>query len=445
MEAIQPMSVTVLQVGEGRFLRAFLGALVTQARDQGAFHGRLLLTAPRPTGSPKLARLRQSGGRYRVTVRGPQGEQTQVLAPYDRILDTFAEAEALWAELTADTPLIIISNTTEAGLAYQPDNPAEPRTYPARLATWLRTRHDAGITAETAVVPCELLADNARLLRDAVTRHAVDWGWDAAQLLAGVTFAETLVDRIVTSEDPDDPLACFTEPYIAWYIGGAPEWARRSLALDPSHVHWVDDVTPARDRKVRLLNGTHTLMAAIGQQMGIQTVIGALEHPDLGRLLHAAMFEEGVGSFAPADRSEARAFAEATLARFLNPGIRDTLARLSLQISAKVRARWSPIFEGYRAEHGRYPERFALGVAAYLRLAAQPTASPIDLTELDDPDWIGRVRALWAATPGPEAFVAAAARDAAWPAPTDTALLGRVAHHLQAIGSGGMAAHVRSI
>ena len=438
------MSVTVLQVGEGRFLRAFLGAMVADAREQGAFHGRLLLTAPRPTGTPKLERLKQAGGRYRVIMRGPQGEQTQVLAPYDRIIDTFTEPEAVREELLADVPLVVVSNTTEAGLVYQPDDPTRPRTYPARLATWLRARSSQGLAAPTTVIPCELLADNARVLHDAVVRHTADWGWKAEEVLRGVTFAETLVDRIVTSEDPDDPLACFTEPYMAWYIGGAPQWTREALAFDPRHVHWVEDVTPARDRKVRLLNGTHTLMAAIGQQMGEETVIGALEHPDLGRLLRTAMLEEGVGSFPPAERPEARAFAEATLARLLNPGIRDTLARLSLQMSAKARARWTPILEGYRREYGRYPERFALGIAAYLRLAARPGAGATDLAECDDAAWIHRLRALWTTAAGVEAFVAAAVRDSAWPAPSDPELLARVAHHLQAMETVGVAAHVRA-
>lgn len=433
-------SVTVLQVGEGRFLRAFLGALVAQARERGDFRGELVLTAPRASGSPRLAALRQAGGRYRLVVRDGQEERVQWIAPYDRIVDSVQDPEALLAEIRVPQPLIIISNTTEAGLAHRPDDPRQPATYPARLASWLRARQEAGVAQPTCVIPCELLAENSRVLRASVERHATDWGWDPAALLRNVSFAETLVDRIVTSEDESDPFACFTEPYMAWFIGGAPDWARRALPLDPRHVHWVDDVTPARDRKVRLLNGTHTLMSAIGLQMSVTGVGEALEHPVLGPFLRSALYVEGVGSFPAGERSEARTFADETLQRFLNPGVRDTLSRLALQITAKVNARWSPIFAGYRLETGRWPERFACGVAAYLRLACTDF---VDLSALDDADWIGRLRQQRGRSSSAD-FVTWAAAQRNWPAPTDPALLQRITRHLDGLER-GVEAHIRTL
>ncbi len=436
-----PSELTVLQVGEGRFLRAFLGVLAAQARDRGEFRGRLILTAPRANGSERLAALRAAGGRYRLVVRGEQGEQTRFIAPYDRIIDSVSESEDLLGEITLPSPLIIVSNTTEAGLDYRPDDPKRPVTYPARLAVWLQARRDAGAAGPVCVIPCELVAENARVLQEAAVRHAVDWGLDPIRLLQGVSFAETLVDRIVTSEDATDPFACFTEPYMAWYIGGAPDWARRGLSLDPRFVHWVDDVTPARDRKVRLLNGTHTLMAAVGLQMGGKGVREALQHPVLGAFLRSALHEEGVGSFPPPARPAAAAFAAETLERFQNPGIRDTLERLALQMSAKVRARWTPILEGYRREQGRWPERFALGVAAYLRLAA---GEFVDLSAIDDPEWVGRLRSLRHGASTAE-FVRAAAAAPSWPVPVDEALLGLVVRHLDGLDCSGVSAHIQAV
>ncbi len=434
---------TVLQVGEGRFLRAFLGALVADARAGGGCPSRLVLTAPRPTGSPRLEALRAAGGSYRIVVRDGGGEHTSVVAPYDRIVDAYAEPEALLAEVAAPVPLVVVSNTTEAGLAYRPDEPGRPVTYPARLTTWLEARRRAGATAPTCVIPCELLADNGALLRAAVLRHARDWGLDAGDLLTGVSFAETLVDRIVTSEDPADALACFTEPYLAWYIGGAPDWVRRALPLDARFVHFVPDVTGARERKVRLLNGTHTLMAVLGLQMGVSGVLEALADPVLGGFVRAALQTEGVGSFPAPERAEAEAFAAATLARLLNPGIRDTLARLALQLSAKVAARWTPILDGYRHEHGRWPSRFVLGLAAYLRLAACPeAAAPVDLAEVDDPARISALRGLWSpADPG--AVVAAAAAAGLWPGPAAPDLLAEVAGRLRDLHRRGVADGLR--
>ena len=437
------MPPTVLQVGEGRFLRAFFGSLLDEARARGALTARIVLTAPRRSGAGQLAELRARGGRYRVVVRGPGGDAVREIAPYARIIDGFAERADLLAEIAVPRSLVILSNTTEAGLAYRPEEAGVAQTYPARLTTWLELRRRAGVTAPVAIIPCELLAANAGVLRAAVLRHAEAWGLPAEALLAPVVFLETLVDRIVTSDDPADALACFTEPYSAFYIGGAPAWVRAALPLDEAVVHWVEDVAEARERKVRLLNGTHTLMAVLGLQMGVETVLQALEHADLGALLRAALLEDGVGSFPPPARPAARAFALETLARLENPAQRDTLARLALQLSAKVRARWTPILEGCRAEAGRYPEPFVLGLAAYLRLAAAPGVAPVDLATLDDPAWIGRLRAGWSEDAA--AFVATAARDADWPAPVDPELLGGVARQLSGLIRSGVAAHLAGL
>ena len=444
------MGVTVLQVGEGRFLRAFMDVWIDEARRRGAFTGRLVVTAPRRSGSEGLERLRAAGGRYRVVVRGPAGDAVQEVAPFDRVVDGYADWPGLLGEVTAAVPLIVISNTTEAGLAYRPDRRESPETYPGRLTAWLVARRAAwgagagAVAARTAVIPCELVADNGRLLRDAVLRHAADWGLDGEALVADVPFADTLVDRIVTSEDPAEPLTCFTEPYMAWYIAGMPAWVQDALGLDPRGVHWVEDATPARELKVRLLNGSHSFMAALGLQMEVPTVLDALRHPALGPLARAALTAEAVDSFPVARRPEARRFAQATLVRFENPGIQHVLARIALQMTAKVAQRWTPILEGYRREQAAWPERFALALAAYLRLAARPGASSAcDLVETDDAGWIAWLRALW--RPGdPTGFVQAAAREPRWPAPTAPDLLLRVAAHLAGLEQ-GVAAYVATM
>ncbi len=435
------MSLTVLQVGEGRFLRAFLDVLLDQARASG-FVGRVVLTAPRPSGAATLDLLRARQGRYRVVVRGAGPDQIHELAPFDRIVDAYREPAALAREVSAPVPLVVVSNTTEAGLGYRgAEDPRAPTSYPARILSALLWRRAAGVHAPVALVPCELVADNARVLAESMERHARDWG-AAPDWEDNVSFCDTLVDRIVTSGDPADPLACFTEPFASWYIGQAPDWLRDALPLDPGVVHWVEDVRPARERKVRLLNGAHTLMAVLGLQLGVSTVAEALAHPDLGPLVRGYLFGEGIASFAPEARAAAREFAAAVLARFLNPAMTDPLARLALQLSAKVRARWLPVLEGHRQQMGDWPPRLTLGLAAYLTLAGSPTVSKhLDLAQMDDAEWIGRLRALWELRSDPLELLQAAAAEAAWPGPRDPDILARVARHLR----GDLRAELRSL
>ena len=429
---------TLLQVGEGRFLRAFLGPMVQAARDRGAWAGRLVVTAPRPHGGLTLAQWIAAGG-YRVAVRGPQGTQVSRLALPDAVLDGFTQRGRLLDEVRAAAPLVVVSNTTEVGLEYHAEPVASPVSFPGRLTSWLLARRQAGVREPVCVIPCELVTDNGAQLRAAVLAHAAAWGLDGPGLVDGVAFADTLVDRIVTPWDAPDagPLDCATEPYTAWFVAGVPEWVRRALPF--WEVTWVDDVGPARRRKLRLLNGTHSLLAAFGLLLGLRTVGEALDHPDLGPFVRDALTVEGVGSFPTAERAEAEAFGRATLERLVNPAMSDPLPRLALALGPKLRARWTPILEGWRAEHGSWPPRFAAGVAAYLRLVAGAPAA-VDMATLDDAAVVARWRSI--AVAQPQAFVRLAAADPAWPVPTDAGLLEMVSRAYASMAADGPAAYM---
>ena len=429
---------TLLQVGEGRFLRAFLGPMVQSARERGAWRGRLVVTAPRPHGGAALAQWAAAGG-YRIAVRGPHGTQVLRPAPPEALIDGFAQRERLLAEVRAAVPLVVVSNTTEVGLAYRAEPPTAPASFPARLTTWLWERRRAGVGEPVCVVPCELVTDNGALLRASVLAHAAAWGLDGPGLVDGVVFADTLVDRIVTPWDAPDagPLDCATEPYTAWFVGGAPAWVREALPF--AEVTWVDDVGPARRRKLRLLNGTHSLLAAFGLLLGLGTVGEALDHPGLGPFVRDALAVEGVGSFPADERAEAEVFGRATLERLVNPAMSDPLPRLALALGAKLRARWTPILEGWRVEHGTWPPRFVAGVAAYLRLVAGAPAGA-DLAALDDAVAIARLRSIAAAQP--QAFVRLAAADPAWPVPGDAGLVEGVSQAYASMVEGGPAAYL---
>ncbi len=427
---------TLLQVGEGRFLRAFLGPMVQEARTRGAWSGRLVVTAPRAHGAGALAQWAAAGG-YSVAVRGPQGTRVLRPEPPDALVDGFAHPQRLQAEVQAAVPLVVVSNTTEVGLEYHAEPAAAPATFPGRLTAWLAARRRAGVGEPVCVIPCELITDNGARLRESVLAHAAAWGLDGPGLVAGVAFADTLVDRIVTPwEAPGaGPLDCATEPYTAWFIAGVPGWVRRALPFP--EITWVEDVGPARRRKLRLLNGTHSLLAAFGLLLGLGTVGEALGHPALGPFVREALAVEGVGSFPGGERGEAEAFGRATLERLSNPAMSDPLSRLALALGAKLRARWTPILEGWHQERGDWPPRFAAGVAAYLHLAVGAPAA-VDLATLDDAAAVARLRDIAAGRP--RDFVQAAAKDPAWPVPADPGLLDLVSAAHTAMAAGGAAA-----
>ena len=139
----------------------------------------------------------------------------------------------------------------------------------------------------------------------------------------------SLVDRIVTGYPEEaeryfdkwgyeDRLLNTAEPYYFWAIEGDPSLESRSpLQSAGLQVSWVPDLTPYQVRKVRILNGTHTLMASIGLLHGFTEVKEIAESMEWGEDFRAAMPQEIVPWCLPPE--EVTAYAETVWERFRNP------------------------------------------------------------------------------------------------------------------------------
>ena len=146
------------------------------------------------------------------------------------------------------------------------------------LVAGLKSRKDAGMRPFT-VLSCDNLPANGKLLRAGVIDFANridpelgDW------ISQNVSFPSTMVDRITpastkaTYDDAktltgvDDPAAIETEPFSQWVIeddfpDGRPAWEEAGAIV-------VADVEPFEDMKLRMLNGSHSLIAYLGQLGG---------------------------------------------------------------------------------------------------------------------------------------------------------------------------------
>ena len=154
----------------------------------------------------------------------------------------------------------------------------------------------------------------------------------------------------------------------------------------------MDDATPYRTIKVRLLNGAHTSMVPIGLLLGIESVREAMEHAALGQFLQDLIEEEVIPSVTEVSRDELDAFARDVFDRFRNPHIHHRLLTISLNSSSKVKERILPSIYGYLEERGELPSRLVLALAAFIRLYKgewQGQVIPLN----DDPlvlDWFRR-------------------------------------------------------
>jgi tagaturonate reductase len=191
-------------------------------------------------------------------------------------------------------------------------------------------------------------------------------------------FCNTLVDRIVpgfpadTINDIrnetgfDDKLVVKAEPFHLWVIE-APESVSNKFPVDKAglEVKFVDDLTPYRTRKVRILNGAHTAMVPVAYLRGLRTVQEMVEDPFTGELLQKLVFDEIIPTLdLPA--TELQSFADDVLERFRNPFIRHELISIALNSVSKFKVRVLPSLLTYRERKGKLPSLLVTSFASLI-------------------------------------------------------------------------------
>jgi tagaturonate reductase len=380
----------VLQFGSGRFLRAFADFFIDAANRQGRFGGRVVVV--QSTGAGRSDSLDAQDGLYTLCVQGlvdgMPSTTYRVLAAVSRAV---AAGEA-WGDVLAcaRNPAleVVVSNTTEVGIQLdEADRPDldPPRSFPGKLTAVLYERFrafDGDAEKGVVVLPCELIEDNGDQLAGIVLTLADRWGLGeafTAWVRTANRFCNTLVDRIVTGKpSPEkqaqhearlgyrDALLAEAEPYRLWAIeGDAALRARLGFAAADPGIVVAEDISPYRERKVRILNGTHTIMVPLAFLYGHDTVLQAMEDAHTGAFVREVMREEIVPSL-DVDAASARQFADEVLERFRNPFIEHLLINITFQATTKMRHRVVPSLLAHYRKQGVPPRRILLGFAAYL-------------------------------------------------------------------------------
>ncbi|MBC8155238.1 MAG: tagaturonate reductase [Bacteroidetes bacterium] len=377
----------VLQFGTGVLLRGLPDYLIDKANKQGLFNGSIVVVK---STDADVDAFTQQDNRYTVRVQGTDTDDKTVVTAISRVM----AAQTQWAEVltVARNPnlQIIISNTTEIGLSYVNESifQSPPHSFPAKLTAFLyeRFRNVGGAKSKgMVVIPTELVVDNGLKLRNAVETLAVhnDLGKLFTKWLKyHVRFCNSLVDRIVTAADaetmPDlgyeDTLFISTEPYHLWAIEG-DDRVRQILSFVNAHPAGMiidEDINFYRERKLRVLNGGHTITVPLAYLLGLETVFDMSQHASMRAFLERVLFDEIVPTV-PADAlgdegpAAVRQFATDVISRFSNPHIEHLLLNITVQQTAKMQARNVLTIQRHYETFGAVPAHMALGFASYLR------------------------------------------------------------------------------
>ena len=369
------MKETVIQFGEGNFLRGFFDYFLHKMNESGIYDGKAVVIQPRAGG--KCALLSEQNCRYNLYSRGIQNgeiiKEHTYIESISRCVDPYKNFEDYMALAMNPDFRFIVSNTTEAGIAFDEtcrfdDKPA--LSFPAKLTQLLFRRYENGLGG-FVVLPCELIDNNGDELKKCVVKYADLWnlGEDFKSWLENENhFANTLVDRIVTGypndetkdAHPDDKFLDAAEIFHLWVIEGDFE---NELPLKKAgfNVVWTDDAKPYKKIKVRILNGAHTSLVAGALLSGVETVGEAMKNELTSAFLDKCMNEEILPTIGRNDESVS--FANSVFDRFRNPFIQHKWRSIALNSVSKFSVRVLPTILEYKEKNGVYPKYLSLSLA----------------------------------------------------------------------------------
>lgn len=379
----------MLQFGEGNFLRAFTDYWFDMANEKAGWNGKCVLVQPIAQGLTQL--INRQEGLYTLYLRGRQnGEKVdakRVISSVSRCLNPYEKQDydAMMDVAAGEALEYIVSNTTEAGIVYDPSCRLEdcpPASFPAKLTQVLLHRWRAGRPG-VVVLSCELIDNNGKELLRCVNQYIKQWGLKegfARWVNGDCTFCSTLVDRIVPGRIRDaaeaarleeengyrDALIDVGEVFGVWNIEG-PEWLAEKLPFRAAGLNCpvVPDVTPYKKRKVRILNGAHTGFVPGAYLAGYDIVRDCMQDDVILGFMNRMLHEEVIPTL-PLDRQDLEAFAAAVQDRFNNPFINHELMSITLNSTSKWRARNMPSLLEYAQTAGKLPPCLAMSFAAYI-------------------------------------------------------------------------------
>ncbi len=391
----------VLQFGTGVLLRGLPDVYIDNANKQGLFEGSIVVVKSTDGTTDAFA---GQDNLYTVAVRGVQrGEPVEQLTTVSAISRVLS-AQSNWGDVLrlAKSPSlqVIISNTTEVGLTYVEESifDTPPRSFPGKLTAFLYERFkDVGGSRNRGliVIPTELVTDNGLKLREMVEKlaHYNELGKLFSKWLKfHVRFCNSLVDRIVPGLPDeqtraqlaqklgyDDALLTVAEPYNLWAIEG-DDRVRDVLSFAQVNPGIIidEDITFYRERKLRVLNGTHSFTVPTAYLLGNETVYENTQNPLSAKFIERLMLDEIVPTVPPGlvdgtDTEAVRAFALDVLERFRNPYIEHFLLNITVHQTAKMQARNVKTIQRYYKKFNAVPPLMATGFAGYLRFM-KPTA-----------------------------------------------------------------------
>jgi fructuronate reductase len=388
-----PGGTGIVHLGLGNFHRAHQAVYTALAqRDEPGDWG-ILGVANRSRSV--VDALRAQDHLYSVLEISPDGSAVSVPGVHTGTLVAAEDPAAVVSALAAPTTRVVTLTVTEHGYRISPstgrldldaDDVAHdlsargaraPITTVGQVARALE-RRALGHGAPVTVLSCDNLQSNGTTMRGLVLdflaasgaeQDVLDWA------STSVTFPNSMVDRIVPATTDRyaaevrrvtglvDAAPVPAEPFTMWvledrFAAGRPAWEHGGAVLS-------DEVEAYELVKLRLLNGTHSLIAYLGALDGRTTIPEARAQEFVERAARGVIADEYLPSITLPSGFDAEAYVEQLFGRWSNSALGHRTSQVGSDGSVKLPQRIpGPALR--MLSGGRMPHHLALTIAAWL-------------------------------------------------------------------------------
>ncbi|WP_049724064.1 mannitol dehydrogenase family protein [Gilvimarinus polysaccharolyticus] len=380
----------IIHLGIGAFHRAHQAWYTEALLNKGATDWQIIGASLRS--ATVKDQLVAQDGLYTVVERGADGEKFQVIGAVKDVL-VGPESPAALLSVMVNAQIKIVSLTiTEKGYCHDPAsgnlnlnnpdiqhdlaNPASPKSAIGFIVAALDVRRRSGIDSFT-VLSCDNLPNNGAVLEKIVLQYADKVSTQLATWIrANTTFPCTMIDRIVpATTDADrqelegklglrDEGMVLAEPFSQWVIenkfcSARPAWEDAGALL-------VDDVHVYEIMKLRLLNGSHSLLAYCGYLAGFDYVSEVMREPVLAKLCQVFMDREVSQTLTVPAGFDMEHYKVELRERFSNPGLKHRTWQIAMDGSQKIPQRWLQTLQAQLDTKGNI-NLLCLALAAWIR------------------------------------------------------------------------------
>ncbi|QDY70656.1 mannitol dehydrogenase family protein [Qingshengfaniella alkalisoli] len=405
----------IVHLGLGAFHKAHQAVYTDDALARDGGDWRVIgVSLRRPNAANELT---PQDGRYTLIESGAEGTAFRVIGSIARALTLQDDRLAVLDALTSPQTRIVSTTVTEKAygidretggvspahpaIAKDLANPDAPQSVVGLIAWALKQRKSLGVPAFT-VLCCDNLPENGRMLRAVVldyTRRA--FPEVAAHITTDVAFPSTMVDRITPAASDEtrdqvrkklgfeDHAAIEAESFRQWVIEdsfpmGRPKWEAGGAVF-------VDDVEPYEQMKLRMLNGTHSMLAYSGFLAGHRYVRDVMQDDALTVLVRRHL-EAAAGTLRPLPAVDFGDYAASLEMRFRNPHLAHETYQIAMDGTEKLPQRVvGPALEVMNGS--KDPSPFAFAVAAWMRyvLGVDEAGTAYDIRDPRQEDIVRRL------------------------------------------------------